>query len=145
MIYKIKLASAILLLLCLCLPLSGRYVDGPLVTVVKKHFLWDDFNPQETYSWHFLFAFIWPLMAIPLEHWLHDKRLLLGLLLVFEPIAAIFYSGGVIAVSFPFRFNFALIGTDLAWTALGTFSLCAIISFCQLLYSEVQRLDNSQR
>jgi hypothetical protein len=60
MIYKTKLASAILLLFCLCLPLSGRYVDGPLITVIKKDFIWDDFDPQETFSWLLLFAFIWP-------------------------------------------------------------------------------------
>jgi len=143
MIYKTKLVSAILLLFCLCLPLSGRYVDGPLITVVQNHFIWDDFNPQETFSWLLLFAFIWPVIAIPVEHWWHEKPTRLGLLLVFEPVAA-FYSCTVIAVSSLFRFAFTLSGTYLAWTALGVFSLCAIISCCQYLYSEVQRRENQE-
>lgn len=112
--------------------------------MVKKHLIWDDFDPQETFSWHLLFAFIWPVIAIPVEHWWHDKRMLLGLLLVFEPIAATFYSGGVTAASFLFRFTFALIGKYLAFTALGIFALCAFISFFHYLYSEVQSRENQE-
>jgi len=122
---------------------EGRYVDGPLITVVKKDFIWDDFDAQETFSWLHLFAFIWPVMAIPVEHWWHEKPTLLQLLQLFEPIAATFYSCAVIAASCLFRS--ALIGTYLSCTALGIFSLCAIISSAsifQYLYTEVQTFGN---
>jgi len=139
MIRQTKLVSAALLLLCLCLPLSGRYVDGPLITVFKTYFMWDDFDPQQTSSWLLLLAFVWPAAIVWLEQGWQEKRMFVGMLQVAELVAA-FYSYMLIAISAFFRS--ASIGMYLAWTALGVFSLCAIMRFCQILYSEIRRVED---
>ena len=141
MIYKTKLVSAILLLFCLCLPLSGRYVDGPLITVFKKDFIWNDFDPQEPFSWPFLFAFLWPLIVIHVEHRWHEKPTVLAFLQIPEVAAGFFSCVGIATASLS---RFALIGTYLACTALGIFSIGAIVSFFQYLYSEVERREKQE-
>ncbi|MEW5978330.1 MAG: hypothetical protein AB1898_21245 [Acidobacteriota bacterium] len=134
------MVSAALLLLCLCLPLSGRYVDGPLITVFKTYFIWDDFDPQQTFSWLLLFGFVWPAAIVCFERVWQENRMLMGILQIGELVAAV-YSCIVIAMSALFRY--AASGMYVACTALGVFALCAIIEFCQILYSEIQRIEDS--
>jgi len=139
MIRQTKLVSAALLLFCLCLPLSGRYVDGPLITVFKTYLIWDHFDPQQTFSWLLLFAFAWPAAIVWLEYSWQERTMFVGMLQVAQLIAA-FYSYMLIAISAFFRS--AAIGMYVASTALGVFSLCAMIRLGQILYSEIRRVED---
>jgi len=109
--------------------------------VFKKHFIWDDFDPQRTSSWLLLLGFVWPALIVFVERWWHEKPTLLAFLQIPEVVAGLFSCVGIAAASL---FRFALIGTYLACTALGIFSIGAIISFFQYLYSEVQRRENQE-
>jgi hypothetical protein len=146
---RIKIISAILLIICVALPISScsRYVDSngkiiarydPKIHVNAKrittyNYLFERFNPKDSYIWLLLLCFIWPI-PIMLYRYKGTKKLIKNILWGIEPIFAVGASYYIwIGAHF---FGKPFIG---AYFAISANSIYAITWFSELLLKIIHK------
>lgn len=105
---RIKILSAILLVVCLTLPISScrRYVNSDGTKIVhydpktypdakiwiKYNYPLEYFKVRDIYDWLLLFCFMWPIPVILYRH-RGKKRLIKKIIWIVEPLFVIVASG----------------------------------------------------
>ncbi|MBA7660336.1 hypothetical protein ES703_68338 [subsurface metagenome] len=131
---RIKIVAAILLLICLILPLSScsRYVDSEGKTfysssprpdaqrITEYYYIWTEFEAKELGSWVLIICFIWPIPIIIYKYRGQRKRVK-QILWAVEPLLII---GTVYYIAFSATFlSDPEVGYYLAVTANGIYGI----------------------